>query len=244
MVNVTWQNKQEWQLHIDNKEYMRKTLEVLMSDTDFYKKIPTLVGLIKFIKIDDGIINVYKGQHVRTNYSFMIHLYKNYISSYKKIKTPLLMKALIKAGGLDITWRIILFLFREDTAYNDKIGACIQFIITNPELFQGKNKFVGLIMLKYWWKMNDYRERSRNWIESVFKFMIERYKNDEFIKGSIDLVIESIFKYKDNWVYDPLYHPDRWYPLGVGQVNYVVAREDIVNFGYRGMCIERINNHG
>lgn len=148
------------------------------------------------------------------NEQFIIRLVEDYNNAFNSYRPGFIEKR-IKDRALDF----LVALYRVDSAYFERIGGIISYLIA-----QHSTKFTdingnylnSIIDTHEWWNESDYRERSRGWIDWGFRFIENKYKTDPFYKKSINHVFLFINLNKQNWAFDKRYNPEFWFPYGRG----------------------------
>ncbi len=137
----------------------------------------------------------------------------------KHIKIPTVERLIYKKA-----WCFVLALFRQDSAYYERIGGMVTFIGYHSDKW-GTTKAEHLVFLKLmkeWWNIKDRRDRTKWMIAAIFDYLIKKYERTLFYAQSIDFCIEYLIKHKDEWKINGVYDPANWYPVGKGQINYLV----------------------
>ena len=205
-------NPDGWEFHNQQKQIARQALEkekLTLSD------LAALSIDIKFFRID-------KGDPDKPNYAFLMKMnseYEKFRKTHKHYEKKLSMKERI---ALNQAGKFLLALYKQDSAYYERIGGHICTFIANEELWK-KDHVQALHFYYDWWSKNDIRGYSKKWINSAWVTLIELYQEKEFIRMSVDWIMEYLHAHKDEWKMDPEFHPDRWYPKGKGQITYLVS---------------------
>jgi hypothetical protein len=145
--------------------------------------------------------------------------FEKFRKSHKHYEKKLSMKERI---ALNQCGKFMLSLYKQDSAYYERIGGHVCIFIANEELWK-KDHVKALNFYYDWWLQNDIRGYSKKWINSAWVTLIELYQEKEFVRMSVDWIMEYLHAHKDEWKMDPEFHPDRWYPKGKGQITYLVS---------------------
>jgi hypothetical protein len=148
------------------------------------------------------------------NEQFIIKLVEDYNRRFSLYK-PGFIERRIKDRAIEF----FVALYRVDSAYFERLGGMITYLIAQHQhkfTDLNGNYLTELKDLHDWWNENDYRDRSRPWIEWGFKFILNKYQTDDFYKKSINHVLLFIHNNHKNWIVDYRYNPDIWYPFGRG----------------------------
>jgi len=201
-----------WNFHGKDKTLIRDFFALEGKPSAF--KVLKMLTLKKEWLKDDGEGNP-------ENFLLLMKLKDDYFAEVKsrKIRVPMLENMVLEKA-----WDFLLTLYRQDSAYFERIGGVITYIITNEKLWtkdvEARRAFIRGI--KAWWKVNDMRPRARDIIEYIFDYIIRKYETEPFYTRSIDFVIDWIIAHKAEWVMHQFYSPDWWYPKGKGQVNWMI----------------------
>lgn len=170
------------------------------------------------LKIDESWIQTRDGEACPVNYPMFLFIWNRYMKHYRKLKPPLLYRLVIKKIGI-----FVLTLYKEDVAYTSRLGGMVEYILENSEEWAVKEDRLLLIKDLYaWWEEEDWRAYSKTFIRGAFEWIIKHY-NEPFVRNSIDFWLDNILANKSNW-HDGggFFSPEKWYPRGSGQVNYIV----------------------
>jgi uncharacterized protein YchJ len=115
-----------------------------------------------------------------------------------------------------------LAVFRNDSAYFERMGGVIQFVVNNRDRFQKitaiDQEHSNLIEgVRRWWYENDKRKRTHFWIDWVFRYVIRKYKTDMFMRRSINMALIFITANANSWQFDESYDPRMWFPAYRGK---------------------------
>jgi len=118
--------------------------------------------------------------------------------------------------------QVIMTLYRNDTAYFERIGGTVAYIVNNKDKFLKIQNFDAensklLESIFNWWRINDHRLRSRFVITRLFKFTIKRYKTNMFYRRSINMALLFTAKNADKWTDNDEYNPANWFPRKRGK---------------------------
>lgn len=210
-IGWSWGSDDGWTLHRDIKDGLWGCLN---EDGGF-----NITAIFKtLISVKNSWLDIHPGDKVPPNYLMFKFLWENYKKVYRKFNPPVLYRVGINRVGI-----IVLTLFKEDSAYTERIGGIVQYIVDHKEDWP-KNKEARLLALedlKLWWYEEDWRSRQKDTFLSIFDWIIEKYDTDEFIRKTIDFWIDGIIVNANNWIHDDFFKPERWYPRGKGQCNYL-----------------------
>lgn len=135
---------------------------------------------------------------------------------------------------------MVIALYRLDSAYFERIGGILTFILIHHKEWVGKNKadrVKFLKILRNWWNEKDMRERYKDLFRNFFDYVIDCYEKREFYTKSIDFLMDWHIAHgvgkpgeenKDVWLVPndqnglQIFDPANWYPRGKGQVNYLL----------------------
>jgi hypothetical protein len=205
-------NPDGWEFHIQQKQICREALS---------KEKLTLSDLAA-ISIDAKFWKVDKGDPDKPNYQFLLKMnseYEKFRKAHKHYEKKLSMKERI---ALNQCGKMLLALYKQDSAYYERIGGHVCVFLSNEEQWR-KDKLTTLISFYNWWNTNDIRGYSKKWINNAWVTLIELYQEKEFIRMSVDWLMEYLYAHREEWVMDPEFHPDKWYPKGKGQITYLVS---------------------
>jgi hypothetical protein len=205
-----------WNFHGKDKTIIRDFFS--MGDKPSAFKVLKMLTLKKEWLKDDG-------EGSPENFDLLMKMREDYFAEIKagRIKVPVLESTVIGKA-----WDFPLTLYRQDSAYFERMGGVCTYIISNNELWtddkDARLKFI--IGIKTWWKVNDMRPRARDLIEYIFDYMIDKYQKKPFYQQSLDFVITWLITHKDEWKFHQFYDPQMWYPRGKGQVNWMIHAGD------------------
>jgi len=209
-VNNKWENEESWNYHIKNKNLIR---EVIDSDNEEdLQKLATLTW------DDKWLIN--EGEGDPPNMDFIRRLHTDYMAWAEK-NMPLLEKV-----WLPLTAKKIVSLYRQDSAYAERIGGVIVWIQYNEALWKKcktkKEKIEFLESARDWWNENDTRDRTRGWILHAWNKIIGWYGKKEFWERSVNFLVNWTIEHKNDWQPNQMYDPKVWFPRGRGHINNLV----------------------
>lgn len=208
-----WATPDQWMLHRTTKDGLWKKLN---SDEDF-----SLVDLTRLLAVKEEWIEMRPTDKIPVNYPLLLFTWRHYYKDFRKLKPPLFWRLAIKKIGI-----FVLTLFKEDSAYCERIGGVIQYIIEHKEDWPKDDKQTRLMALqdtRDWWYEEDWRTRGKERLLKLVNKIIDLYEHDEFIQKSLDFVIDMMIANESKWIRaDGFFTPEKWYPRGKGQVNYVV----------------------
>jgi hypothetical protein len=124
---------------------------------------------------------------------------------------------------------IFLTLYREDSAYTERFGGFIQYIIDHRKEWIGDKakRLEFLRNLRNWWYVEDWRSRGKDELARFFDWDFDLYDTEPFVTESIDYFIDNLLLNSGSWdrVLDPkgvsYFSPAKWYPRGKGTINYL-----------------------
>lgn len=196
-----WDTDIAWNLHIESKNTFRK---MIAEDPDAKG---SSLRILREMVFDDRLAYE-KTDKLVLNEAFLYNLTVDYKAAYKKYKPGIIEKQLMEK-----MINFILAIYRNDSAYFERIGGVVSFIVHNHQRFNNMegDYYDELIRIRDWWDANDQRERTRSWIMWVFNFAINKYKKDKFYKKSINHALYWIHLNAKLWKHNPNYHPDYWF---------------------------------
>jgi len=202
-VNNKWVNEDAWTFHITNKDLIR---EVVSSKKDKdMEKLENLSINPKWLE-DEGEGEPPNMMWIRGAEAAWRTKFESQIPFWVSIAATKLMA-----------------LFRQDSAYQERIGGIVNYIIYNEKFWRtcttkaAKVKFLEDI--RDWWNENDERDRTRSWILASFNKLIKWYKKKPFWEETVNFLIEYTIAHKREWVPNPIYDPKIWFPRGRGDMN-------------------------
>jgi len=196
-----WDTDVAWELHISSKNKFR---DMIAADPEAHGSSLKLLREMMF----DERLAFEKTDKLVLNEAFLYNLVKDYKACYKEYKPGIIEKQLI-----DKMLNFVLALYRNDSAYHERIGGVVSFIAKNHDRFSNrdKNHYEDLIRIRDWWNANDCRDRTRPWIMWVFNFLIGKYKRDKFYRQSINHALYFIHLNHKAWKFNECFHPDYWF---------------------------------
>ena len=212
-IGSTWETPMGFEFHIEAKNRIR---EMMAQDPDACGSALTVLKLITFNK---KLTIKEKNDEPVPNEEFIAHLIQDYKKVYKKFKPGIIEKTLISTvGALEYGEAIN----RNDIAYTERIGGCVTRMTgraTHKEIGADPNGdyLDELKKMHIWWNTNDKRERTRPWIDWVFRFLINKYQTDNFYKQSINFFFHWVYKHREEWEVIHLYNPEYWFGNGRGK---------------------------
>jgi len=211
-IGWSWGTEDGWLLHRTIKDQLWKALGEETLD---------LKSLISILQIKESWLDVGPEDKVPINYYLLLFAWKNYKKIYRKLKPPLLYRL-----GIDKICIFVLTLYKEDSAYVERIGGIVQYIMDNSEDWPKGDKEARLLALqdvKKWWWEEDWRTREKPKLAKLFDRIIYEYETNDFVRNSIDYWVDTFIQNKDKWNRaDGFFNPEKWYPRGKGQCNYLV----------------------
>jgi len=119
-------------------------------------------------------------------------------------------------------WNLASHIVQGGQCISRTIWGAIQYLIDHEEDWK-RNPEKTLENLRDWWYKEDWRERGKPNLLKLVNKIIDLYKNEMFVRLTINFFVGNIILNKDKWqspegCYDPKY----WYPRGKGQINYIV----------------------
>jgi len=196
-----WNDDVSWNFHITAKNKFR---QVIAEDPECHG---SSLKLLREIVFDPRLI--YEDSDTLVlNEMFLRKLREDYLAAYMSYEPGLIEKQITENMV-----NFVLALYRNDTAYFERIGGVISFIAKNHERFNDINGdyYNELIRIRDWWDANDYRERTRPWIRWVFNLVINKYKRNKFYRKSVNHALYWIHLNAALWKHNPNYHPDYWF---------------------------------
>lgn len=179
-----------------------------------------LLPIFKIIaSVKESWLDVRPGDKVPPNYKLFKYLFDNYKKIYRNLKPSIIYRV-----GIIRVMILVLTLFKEDSAYTERLGGLSQYILDHSDDWVKGDieaRLLALEDLKLWWYEEDWRARQKDTFAKLFDWVIEKYETDEFIRNTVDFWIDGIIINKSNWIYDDFFTPIRWYPRGKGQCNYL-----------------------
>jgi hypothetical protein len=207
-----WDTEERWHFHVTNKQALWK----MLNDRQL-----SIRGLYDALQVNEDWLEVKEGEKRPHNYEMFYYLFKKYKSNYRKLKPPILYRLAVMRVLI-----ICIALYKEDTAYTERMGGAVEYIIDHAEDWEGKSKEDRLLLLrdlKQWWEEEDWRARTKGIIGYIFDFIIDQYEHEPFVEKSINFWVDSILLNKSKWNRcEGWFNPEKWYPRGKGQVNYLV----------------------
>lgn len=210
-VNNKWENEESWTFHITNKNLMR---DIIMSDDDEDVKRLSDIQLK-----DEWLVN--QGEGDPPNMAFIRNTWDKYWEYTQKKGIPIFERLWLERSG-----RFVVSLYRQDSAYAERIGGVIQWIIYNEKSWKKcRNKKQRIEFIRdcmEWWNENDQRDRTRTWIQRIWDKVLVWYEKKEFWEHSINFLINYVVEHKGEWQSNQMYDPAVWFPRGRGQINNFV----------------------
>ena len=207
-------NKDGYEFHIREKNIAREALS---------KERLTLTDLAA-LSVDAKFWKIEKGDPDKVNVQFlstMIEEFEKYRKTIKHYEKKLSMKERL---ALNQSARFLFALYKQDSAYFERIGGHITLFITNYDAWKNHPNKVEVLRGYYnWWSTNDIRGYSKKWINTAWVTFIELYETKEFVRLSTNWIMDYLHKHSKEWKVDSNFHPDTWYPKGKGQITYLVS---------------------
>jgi len=198
----------EWAFHIEDKNIWRRLIDM---------KTPDLLTLLNLKLKREWTTN--DGEGNPPNFEFMEKMFDAYLVALEEsgIEVPdIENKILEKVIGFTKT------LFRQDSAYYERIGGTFTVLISNPDKWVGKTqaeRVKTLESVRKWFKENDKRARTINWMLWFFNYGILKYKSNKFYRWTLDWFVAYGIEHAEEWQIVAVYNPKNWYPHGRGQLN-------------------------
>ena len=114
----------------------------------------------------------------------------------------------IKLGNIKVPLKYLPFynkvideclaLYIQDSAYYERLGGMVTFLIKNQARWKGKDKATRdklLVDLYNWWRQNDIRDYSKGWIDSGFVYMVKGYRDEPFFEQSINFLGDYLIRH-------------------------------------------------
>lgn len=218
-INNKWVDPDAWAFHITSKNLIREAINSGVEEERPCKKLEILKGLIWK---DEWIKN--EGEPEPPNTELMRKLWEEYFEWAKKEGIPIWEKAFLEKAG-----KFVVALFKQDSAYFERIGGVITFMYYNKYNWVNRSKDERLALLRVcreWWHTEDQRERTKGWILNLFNCVINGYEKREFWTKSIDFIIDWLYAHQEEWVNHEVYDPKKWFVRGRGQINIKLHGDD------------------
>jgi len=208
-----WIDEVAYDFHIKVKDNLRR-----MIDED-PKSEGSCLNYVLDMPLNESLAYYEKGDgRVVKNEMFLKSMTDNYFEIYEKFKPSDEEKKVARKMIL-----LVLALYRNDSAYFERIGGVITYVIKNYKKFKCVQDdpwgdYTKLLIGVYkWWKMNDKRKRTKRWIAWMFIHVIKKYQENQFYRHSVNWAL--IFLYVDHakWEDDVQFSPDRWFPRSRGK---------------------------
>lgn len=206
-----------WNFHIASKDKLR---EMINNDPE---ADGSLLELIKELTFDKRLARTTEdGEQPILNEIFFLKLIEDYNLKFSSYKPPVIIR-LIKDKVSDF----IIALYRVDSAYYERIGGIVSYIVVNKHKFSSLDSDYSseLNSIYEWWSTNERRRRTRSWIDWIFRFLIKKYNSEEFYKKSINHVLHWIALNAQNWLIDERFNPEKWFGAGRGTLQDYVYGE-------------------
>jgi hypothetical protein len=211
-IGWSWGSPDGWILHRDNKDPLWQMLE----GGKFDLKI-----VISILKVKEEWLEIRDTDNIPINFRLLLFVWNHYKTVYKKMKPSILYRLGVNRLGI-----LILTLYREDSAYTERIGGAIQYILEHEEDWPKGDKEARLLALqdlKQWWWEEEWRQRGKERLALVFDFLIEQYEKDPFVQHTIDFWVDNLIGNKKNWDDgNGYFKPESWYPRQKGIINFLV----------------------
>lgn len=209
-----WDNPERFRFHWDTKDQLRQQLSS--------GKV-NLTTLYKMLWVDESWIRVKDGESQPPNFQLFVYIYDRYMEKMRTFRPSFIYRMLTNKILI-----VLLTLIREDTAYTSRICGTIEHIYEQSEAWNVKQNRLQLIVeLRDWWDKEDWRAYSKVFIRGAFDWIIKHYTTDKFVRASVDFWLDNLLVNKKNWDHDDNFDPTRWYPRGIGQVNYLVHGREL-----------------
>lgn len=208
-IGAGWHTEEGWKFHMESKNTIRRWIENTSN-----------LDILRGLFVDEKWIIPNKGDKVPMNYPMLLELWATYKKTYPTFGPSLTERLIVPRIAV-----FVLTCFREDTAYIERIGGVITCMLDdmNVEEFKDKEKrYDALVALRDWWYRNDQRPRAKEWVGAMWEELLKLYQTSPFVKQSLDFIIDWLIENKARWEPQERYNPNKWYPYGVGQVNFVI----------------------
>lgn len=211
-----WNTGDGWDFHIFDKDLWRKLIGM--------GKTPDISTLIDLKMKPEWLQN--HGEEDPVNWAFLNGMRTAYFEwlDNERITVPEAeSKVMVKV------WNFVLALYKQDSAYFERMGGVITVIVINEQKWKDTRKVSRLRLLKElrdWFHKSDQRPRTINWLIWIFDYMIKKYDKVEFYQKSIDFCIDYILAHRSEWVIHDWFSPKMWYPAGRGQLTNKVYGGD------------------
>ena len=210
-IGIHWDTPDGWLLHRVNK----RPIWIALRERRFSLKL-----LAEIMMVKESWIELKIGSAYPPNYPLLKFVRDSYQKNASSFGGSLLFRAAAGKAGI-----LLLTLYKEDTAYAERIGGMIQNILDNAAAWQPasiENRTARLKELRNWWYTEDWRQRFKDRLAYMMDWIIEGYEKDPFITRSLDYVIDLLLANQDKWVEaDKVFRPCFWYPRGRGHINYL-----------------------
>ena len=210
-VNNKWENEEAWNFHITNKNLMREV--ITSTNEEDLKKIADITWNEKWLVND--------GEGDPPNMDFIRRLWSAYWEYAQKKGIPIFERIWLERGG-----KKVVALYRQDSAYAERIGGVIQWLVYNKKTWKKcRNKKQRVEFLRDcmdWWNENDTRDRTRGWIQAMWDKGLAWYDKKEFWEHSANFMINWVMDHEKEWQPNQMYDPKVWFPRGRGQINNFV----------------------
>lgn len=200
-----------WDFHIETKNQIR----------DMFSKDPDAKGssliLLKNLIFNEKLAIREDNELYVVNEQFVNAMLDDLELNFKLYKIPYIEK--LSYGKMR---PFTIALLRNDSAYYERMMGILGLIIQNHDKFNDLNKdYINELNYIYnWWKSNDNRDRTKPWIDWVFRFIINKYQSSNFYKRSINHMLYWCHLNHDKWQFHESHYPQNWFCNGRGaQVN-------------------------
>lgn len=204
-----WHTEEGWKFHVDTKSTLRKWVD----DTSNF-------NILRALTVDEKWIYPKQEDLIPANYTLLLRIFQEYNKIYTTFKPSLVERLIAPKFGITV-----LTLYKEDSAYLERIGGVITCMLDErnyKEFDNEETRYNALVGLHEWWKRNDKRPRSLKWVGAIWEEFLSQYQTNEFVKTSADFIIDSLLDNRDNWEYMERFNPNMWYPYGSGPVNFII----------------------
>ena len=214
-ISGTWETPEAFVFHI---LFKRKLRDIIESDPD---AIGANLLWLNDADFDRRLAIHEKGDKVIINEEFILKIAENYRAELKNLRPDEDLNP-----NLDKLIDFFVALSLNDTAYYERIGGIVTYIVSNATQFADKNGALS-VHADYtkqiqniwdWWKFNDKRDRTKPWINWGFRFIMHKYKSEkklpqrkQFWRTSINICLIFIVANHKNWKVHEAYNPNNWF---------------------------------
>ena len=206
-----------WEFHIKAKDKWR---EMFASDPE---ATGSSLSLLKELLFNESLAVRNPDEQPVLNEPFLDAMLADYDKSFKAYNPGLIERSIYPKAS-----KFTMALIRNDSAYYERIMGIMGYLINSHTKFADLNgdHIEVLKSAHEWWKMYDQRDRTKGWIDWVFRFIINKYKTDSFYKKSVNHILYFMHLNADKWQVHESHLPANWFCNGRGaQVNILYAEK-------------------